>query len=164
MTIIGKIQVPIIILWFTVLNLGCSVEYPENFDGEVDGEVTYDGVAINTLQTPVLIVSAYAYQPGLLNRLRSGERVTAHASFILLQPVFGSTPIPYHLYNIEPYEKGYFVTAVIIDLENPQLGAVASGVFPENSLMMSNPQEGPVKVAVNEFKAHIDVAMMDIPK
>jgi hypothetical protein len=147
----------------TAAEVGCSSDSPPSFVGDVSGTVQYNGTALAQLGSPVLIIGAYAYQPGFLNRLQAGERPVPHASFYVPSPAFGTTGISYHLSKLDAFDQGYFVTGVILNLMDATAGPVATGLYPDMSILFSNPVQGPV-VVVPEFTIeNVDFVIADLP-
>ncbi|MBN2718214.1 MAG: hypothetical protein JXX14_20385 [Deltaproteobacteria bacterium] len=143
--------------------VSCTSDYPDSSTGEVAGQVTYTGTRINSLSTPLLIVAAYLYKPDLPERLQRNEAGLAHASYMVTNPDFSQGAIPYQLLRLEPYEKGYFLTAVILDLDNPDAGAVASGMYPDMSIMFTPQASGTVQIVADEMQSGINFALADLP-
>jgi hypothetical protein len=142
---------------------GCSSDFPPSFVGDVSGTVQYNGTALAQLGSPVLIVGAYAYQPGFLDRLAAGERPVPHASFYVPSPAFGTTGISYRLSKLDAFDQGYFVTGVILNLMDATAGPVATGLYPDMSILFSNPVQGPLMVAPELTVENVDFVIADLP-
>jgi hypothetical protein len=161
-----KTKMPVALVALALgLQLACSSEYPEPFVGDIRGTVTYHGTAAGELANPVLIVGAFAYRPDFPQLILAGSRPMPHAAFCAPNPSFGPTGIPYRLKDLEPFDKGYFVTAIIADVMDPTVGSaglVATGVYPDLDLIYGTPAEGPVKIVVAHTVEDVDVEMQDI--
>ena len=142
--------------------VGCASEYPKILVGDVSGTTFYDGTALAGTPNPLLLVGAYPYDAGFLDRIRAGEKPIPHAVFYAPNPVFPAAGIPYRLNNLDPFEQGYFVTAVILDMMNAAATPTASGLFPDMSLLTNQPDKGPVQVVAGYMLTNVDIRLEDV--
>jgi hypothetical protein len=142
--------------------VGCASEYPKIFVGDVGGTTFYDGAALAGTANPVLLVGAYAYDVGFLDRIVAGEKPIPHAVFYAPNPVFAAQGIPYRLSNLDPYDQGYFVTAVILDMMDAAATPTAAGLFPDMSILTSQPDKGPVQVVADRTLTNVDIRLQDV--
>jgi hypothetical protein len=153
----------ILVGWAMATQLGCSAEYPEIAVGDISGRVSYGGTALATLANPVLVVGAFAYQPEFLDHIAKGDVLLPHAVFYALDPVFDTTGLPYRLASLQPFDKGYFVTAAIFNMKDTSTFPAANGIYPDLSIMNTRPDEGPVKVVAGYTVPAIDITVADLP-
>lgn len=142
---------------------GCvSDEYPAVEVGDVSGTTFYEGAALATTPNPVLVVGAFAYDPTFIDRIVAGERPVPHAVFYVSNPIFPAEGLPYRLSNLEPYEQGYFVTAIIVDVMDATSRAPATGVFPDLGILKSKPDRGPLDVVAGYTRTNVDIRLTDV--
>jgi hypothetical protein len=156
-----KTSLIVLVGFVAAVAAGCSSTYPPELVGDISGTVEYNGTALSRTPTPVLIVGAFAYQPGFLELIRTGGRPIPHAAFYVQNPVFGATGIPYRLSKVEPFAQGYFVTGVILNEMDAAAAPAVTGLYPDMSLLVSNPQVGPVMVVAEQTVDHVDFQLLD---